>query len=106
MSEIMSIVESVEEAFTTTFWSDFSIADHFGLHAIADTFERAFAEWKSDYRYLTDLVITLNHKIWEHHEAGHEDYASLYDSLWQIANAYATEHLTGEELSYFYRVTD
>lgn len=30
----------------TTFWEDFSIADHFGLNAIQDTYNRAFAEWK------------------------------------------------------------
>lgn len=41
----------------TTFWSDFSIADRFGLSAIRDTFNRAFREWKEDYEYLTELVV-------------------------------------------------
>lgn len=36
----------------TTFWSDFSIADRFGLSAIRDTFDRAFEEWKENYKYL------------------------------------------------------
>ena len=34
----------------TTFWEDFSIADRFGLTAILDTFNRAFKEWKEDYK--------------------------------------------------------
>ena len=47
----------------TTFWQDFSIADTYGLQAIQDTFNRAFDEWKEDYKYLTELVLVLNHKI-------------------------------------------
>ena len=54
--------------FSTTFWQDFIIADRFGIPAVKDTFRRAFGEWKRDYRYLTDLVLVLNHKIWEHYE--------------------------------------
>lgn len=94
-----------EENFSTTFRMDFTIADHFGIPAIKDTFNRAFAEWKSDYRYLTDLVITLNHKIWEHYET-RPSYAEVYNELWEQADAYACDNLKGDELSYFYRVTD
>lgn len=46
----------------TTFWEDFSIADRFGLSAIQDTFKRAFEEWKNNYKYLTELILVLNHK--------------------------------------------
>ena len=52
----------------TTFWDDFSIADRFGVSAVRDTFNRAFAEWKEDYQYLTELILVLNHKIWQHYE--------------------------------------
>lgn len=47
----------------TTFWQDFSIADAFGIAAVVDTFKRAFKEWKDNYKYLTELVMVLNHKI-------------------------------------------
>ena len=53
-----------------TFWMDFSIADRFGVKAVKDTYHRAFKAWKHDYRYLTDLVIVLNHKIWQHYDDG------------------------------------
>lgn len=43
----------------TTFWQDFSIADKFGPAAIRDTFKRAFAEWKGNYKYLTELVMVI-----------------------------------------------
>ena len=46
----------------TTFWEDFSIADRFGLSAIQDTFKRAFEEWKNNYKYLTELILVLNHE--------------------------------------------
>lgn len=94
------------EEFTTTFWTDFTIADAFGKRAIQDTFRRAFREWKTDYRYLTDLVMVLNHKIWQHYEAGNRPYAELYDLLWRKAEDYAFDHLKGEELKYYLTVTD
>lgn len=89
----------------TTFWMDFSIADRFGVSAIKDTFERAFNEWKNNHIYLTELVMVLNHKIWQHNE-NNVVLAELYNSLWEQADGYATTYLEGEELSYFYRITD
>lgn len=94
-----------EDGFSTTFWSDFSIADAFGKEAVQDTFNRAFAEWKSDARYLTDLVVVLNHKIFQHFN-GDRELSKLYDSLWKIADEYAIENLTGKEFEYFFNVTD
>ena len=90
----------------STFPSDFTIADKFGENAIRDTFNRAFNEWKSNYVYLTELVISLNWKIWEHYEKGNQEIAKVYNELWEQADNYACENLKGEELSFFYRVTD
>ena len=84
---------------------DFSIADRFGISAVKDTFNRAFEEWKNNYIYLTELVMVLNHKIWEHYEHN-EPLARVYNDLWMKANEYAYTNLKGEELSYFYRTTD
>ena len=89
----------------TTFGNDFDIAEAFGLDAIRDTYNRAFNEWKTDYEYLTELVLILNWKIWQHYEHNN-DMAELYNSLWQEADTYARDNLKGQELAYFYRVTD
>lgn len=89
----------------TTFWEDFSIADRFGIAAIKDTFKRAFDEWKNDYKYLTELILVLNHKIWQYHEK-HSDIAQIYNSLWIAADQYAADNLQGNELSYYFSVTD
>ena len=95
-----------EQDFTTTFWQDFTIADHFGANAVRDTYKRAFNEWKDDYRYLTELVMVLNHKLWEHWEKKHNALAKLYNDLWDETAQYAMDNLKGDELSYYFRVTD
>lgn len=91
--------------FTTTFWEDFSIADKFGILAVKDTFKRAFEEWKDNYVYLTELVIVLNWKIWQHYEKNTK-LAEVYNKLWEKADSYACNHLKGEELKFFFRTTD
>lgn len=47
----------------------------------------------------------LNWKIWQFYEKN-DELATLYNSLWEKADAYACENLKGEELSYFYATTD
>jgi len=89
----------------TTFWEDFSIADAFGTDAVQDTFDRAFNEWKNQYKYLTELTMVLNHKIFFWYEKD-DNLAILYDKLWRQADLYACNTLQDEELAYYYKVTD
>lgn len=89
----------------TTFWSDFDIADRFGKEAVLDTYNRAFKEWRYDYRYLTELVMVLNHKCWQWYERDNE-LSELYCSLFEVADNYAIENLKGAELKYFLEITD
>ena len=89
----------------TTFDDDFSIADKFGVKAVQDTFNRAFKEWKSNYKYLTELVIVLNWKIWQYYTEDPK-LAELYNRLWEQARDYAVSHLKGEELNYYLDLTD
>lgn len=89
----------------TTFYQDFSIADNFGINAIKDTFKRTFNEWKDDYKFLTELVMVLNWKIFEHYESN-ESVARVYDLLWKQADEYAMENLKDEEAKYYYEITD
>ena len=90
----------------TTFWDDFSIADRFGVHAIKDTFTRAFNEWKHDYRYLTELVLVLNWKCWYYHDKRNHEYRRLYSDLYYEASEYAGENLSGEAARYYFGITD
>ena len=90
----------------TTFYEDFSIADNFGMAAVKDTFKRGLETARfMGYKYLTEFVMALNWKIWEHYEHN-EPLAKLYNDLWEEADVYVQENLQGEELAYFYRTTD
>lgn len=100
-----SFAEEIGYTPITTFWQDFSIADSFGNDAVLDTFKRAFDEWKSNAVYLTELVLVLNHKIWQHYKTN-EPLARIYNDLWETAGRYAVENLSGEDLEYFLIVTD
>lgn len=89
----------------TTFWTDFSFADRFGIEAIMDTYRRAFKEWKDNTEYLTELVMVLNHKIWQWYTRN-EAIARVYNDLWEKTHIYAVNALTGEDLDYYFRTTD
>ena len=89
----------------TTFWSDFSTAEQFGIEAVKGTFKRAFEEWKGDYKFLTELVMVLNHKIWQWYEKN-DELARVYNALWEEADNYGCENLKGGELDYFYETLD
>lgn len=89
----------------TTFWEDFSIADAFGPSAIQNTYNLAFKSWKHNYKYLTELSLVLNHKIWQHYEK-HPQLAMLYNTLWRQADQFAMDNLKDDELDYFLEVTD
>lgn len=94
------------ERISTTFPMDFAIADHFGEKAVRDTYRRAFAEWKTNYQYLTELAIALNDKAWEHYHRGNSKRSELYSSLYYKAHHYACSHLKGEELDYYWHLVD
>ena len=89
----------------TTFYTDFSIADKFGESAVRDTFKIAFEGWKNDIKYLTELVMALNWKIFEHY-GKNEKLAKVYDELWKQADGWCMDNLEGEDLNYYIRTTD
>lgn len=94
------------EEFKTTFWMDFTIADAFGESAVRDTYKRAFNEWKNNVEYVTELVIVLNWKIWQHYEKQNETLTKVYDELWKEADAWCMDNLKGDDLTYFLKTTD
>ena len=97
-----------EDRESTTFTQDFAIAEVFGLAAIKDTYNRAFVGWKTSYKYLTELCMTLNHRI--HHwyyKAGESDERTiLYNKLWNRLMDWCRANLKGDELQFFEAVLD
>lgn len=90
----------------TTFWDDFSIADKFGISAIKDTYKRAFNEWKTNCDYVTELVLVLNWKIWQHHNNKNMEMAKEYDNLWQKLHQWCLDNLKDEDIKYYIRTVD
>mgnify|MGYP003463509194 FL=1 len=89
----------------TTFYTDFSIADKFGVEAIKDTYKRVFQEWKYDYKYITELAMVLNWKLWRWY-GKNDELSMLYDSLWKETDGWCIDNLKGKELEYYYKTTD
>lgn len=89
-----------------SFYEDFSIADHFGSSAIRDTYRRAFNAWQNNIEHMTELVMVLNCKIFEHYHSKNYMLAELYDELWRNADQWALDHFDGDDLQYFFRTTD
>lgn len=71
-----------------------------------DTFKRAMKGWKHNYEYLTELAMAMSWKVNEHYCSGNMAMAELYQDLYEQADTYAKDHLTGDELTYYYRTTD
>lgn len=85
----------------TTFWIHFRLADYYGMESIVRTYTRTKEEFKDNVVYMTDLVMVLKWKQKEHHEAGYEGFAELYNKLWTEANEFCLNHFSGEDLKYF-----
>lgn len=68
---------------------------------------KANTEYKNDYRVRTELVLVLNHKIWEWHQKDNM-MGIVYDTLWKIAvDEFFKDFENNEEaISYYVRVTD
>ena len=89
----------------TTAYMDLSIAEPFGLRAVQGTYTRLIKAFAHNHKELTELVMALNWKIWEHYRANRR-LAEFYNGLWEKAAEYAETTLKGEELDYYWETID
>lgn len=89
----------------TTFWSDFSIADAFGIDAIKDTFNRAFNEWKNNTEYVTELACVMSWKSCAWYKKNNE-YSMLYADYYHKVDEWCMNNLKGKDLNYYLKCTD
>lgn len=90
----------------STYYTDFGIAEWFGTDAIRETYDNAVANWGSDIKWMTEIVMVLNWKIWEHYHGGDEELARFYDELWREAGEYVFSHFDGDDITYYLKTTD
>lgn len=91
----------------STFPLDFTIADKFGEDAIRDTFNRAFRECKSNYVYLTELVVSLNcGRFGSITKTTKKTLRKFTMNFGKKRTIMLAKTLKVKDLGFFYRVTD
>lgn len=92
----------------TTFYADLSIAEWFGIDSVRETYDRVMKDWIEDVEYITEFVLCLNWKCWEHYYNGNEKLSVLYNDLYRKADEYFLEHYKNDRkaIDYYYEVTD
>lgn len=98
----------------TTFYHDLSIAEYGQVYwgeanAIKDTFERVLKEWIDDVEFITEFVLSLNWKSWEHaNNADMAEICQLYANLYYKAydKVLSHYHTNQEALDYIFSVLD
>lgn len=89
----------------TSIWDEFCWVEPYGTGDVRDLWCRLLKLCSEDYRYLTELSLVLNWKIWEHY-GQNEELAALYDGLWRMTDKYALKNLSGKDLEYYIDKTD
>ena len=84
------------------FYLEFSMAEPFGISAIANTYNRIFAKSKDSVGYITELSMAVNWKVYEHCDKN-VSYAKFYQSIWEQVDNYCNQSLKGINLEYYQR---
>lgn len=90
----------------TTFWEDFDDADQIGVKAVKDLYRDAFEYAKTNYKFLTELSLVLNYRLWMHYDEGNQKLAKVYDEKWCKCHDYALRTLKGDEYQFYFNATD
>lgn len=92
------------------FWAAFDEAEETGDATIQVIASLAYERWKDSIEELTDLVMVINHKCWEHYRLGNSELSSLYGDLYYFYYEKAINYLEkgkrNEDLTYFIRTLD
>lgn len=90
----------------TTFFSDLSIAEWYGLESVKDTYNNVVKSWLNNVEYFTEFVMSVNHKAWEWSSRGYIELSQLYSDLYYKAHGLALDTFKGADLDYYLSVTD
>ena len=101
----LALEKQFDYKFQTTFWEEFSIADHYGSEGIREHYNLVFGQWKDNLEYLTELVMVLNWKIAQWYKVD-DNLGLTYDELWKRTDAYAMDTLKGDDLHYYLSTLD
>lgn len=93
------------------FWGQFDTVEEYGESEIENLASIIFDDCKDDdIKVLTDLIMVINHKSWDHHQWGNDILAKLYADLYYEYYERAIDYLENEnreeDLRYFIRTLD
>ena len=98
-------LESVGKTRKTTFYSDLTIAECYGISSVVDTYNRVMEGWGNNLEFMCEWVIALNQKIWQHYKDNPE-LAQKYDVLWRRADDHCRKMFKGERLTAYLNYVD
>ena len=81
----------------TTFMSDLSIAEWYGIESVMDTVKIAMTSWKDDEKYMAEFVLCVNWKAWEHHARNNNEWAKFYSLLYEVVRDLVYDYYKGDE---------
>lgn len=106
-NEMTSMCEGGDAGLRSVVWQTFETADMILCNEELESFTKdLFESSKEDIVILTELVIVLNWKIWQHYDSGNMERSRVYNDLWCMADGWCCDNLKGDAAEYFYSVTD
>lgn len=103
--EKMALEKMLDFKFESSFWEEFSIAEDHGGDAVREHYDLVFPQWKGNLKYLTELVLVLNIKLFIWFKVD-DDLGKLYEELWMKTDQYALNTLSGDDLHYYLHTLD
>ena len=92
------------------FWKAFDDAEEAGIDTILVIANILFQRWKDSIKELTEFVMVVNHKSWDHYEKDNDElsevYTELYYKYYEKAIEYLESKKRAEDLSYFIKTLD
>ena len=92
------------------FWEAFDDAEEAGNSTVIAIASILYQRWCDRIHELTDLVMVINHKSWDHYEKRNigfqELYTDLYYEYYEKAINYMEKKGMDSELTYFIRTLD
>lgn len=92
----------------TTFYSDLSIAEFYGIKSINETFNNVMKNWIGSVEYIAEFILCLNWKSWQHYDSGNYSLSECYSKLFEKARDKVYRHYAKnkEASSYLYDYLD
>lgn len=103
--EKLALEKMLDYKFESTFWEEFSIAENHGGDAVREHYDLVFPQWKDNIKFLTELVLVLNLKLFIWFKVD-DDLGKMYEDLYVDTDAYALSTLEGEDLGYYLHTLD